>query len=201
MPVGAVGVESGPARRGWVGSDVGVRSYGAGMSTDFGPTDQLYYAIDDLSGWNEYLGDARDLGANYRRTVGQLMSGIILAVGEELPPVAVGGRLDFTKNGQGYLVVVFATGIAYVDVRSASTDGTDYTISLHTFSEVHALTVRTGHIYYDGVESYPRHRNMQVGFEIAGHTVVLGASGRLEQSLTDSQSIYNAFVLIRDSRL
>lgn len=170
------------------------------MATEFGPTDLLYYAIADLKGWDEYLGDAQDIGGNYKRSVGVVLSGIILATGDEQPAIAVGGALDATRDGQGYLAVVFGAGIAYVDVRSARTNGTDYTISLHQFSEIDALTVRTRHNYFDGTETHPRHRGIEVAFDLAGHPVTLSAAQGHGKALTDSESINRAFILIRDSR-
>lgn len=170
-----------------------------GMSDDYTPADSLYYAIADLKGWDEFITDAQDIGGNYKWAAGRFLSSLVLAVGEEAAAIAVGGELDLDGQRSGYLVVVFGTGIAYVDMRKVDGANADYTITLHTFAEVKALTVRSSHNFFDGTKSRPRHHGIQVGFTLFGESVSLGGRPG-SRELTDSASIARAFAIIRDAR-
>ncbi|WP_139327548.1 hypothetical protein [Microbacterium sp. RURRCA19A] len=159
------------------------------------PSDHVYYGINSLRGWDEALGTAHGWGGNRARNVGRLLSGIIVAGGEDRTPVAMAGQLD--DNGTGNLAVLYADVIVIATAATILSDDGTTAISVHPLSAVGSLGVKALHNYYDGTKSYERHNQLEVIVTVEGTEFTFTRRGYNSSELTDDNAVKKALDTLR----
>lgn len=164
---------------------------------------QLVAAVRTLEGWYYLLENAEDYGgrAPGTRVFGALLSSVLLAGGEDALPIFLTGEL--TDTGAGRLVAVYSDSIVTVSALNLENHNAIHETQLHPFADVTELTVQTKHNYFDGTETYPRHRGFAFGFKLSGSPVHLTAStwSGVRNDLTGDDAAFAAFVAIRSAVL
>ncbi len=167
--------------------------------TELHPDELLLRAIKSLPGWYGHLEDASDFSGRSAgaRTIGAIISSILLAAGEEEPPVAVNGRVEDT--GHGYLYVVYPDFMVTVVASRLRENNASYETRLRFFADARDLRVQTKHSYYDGTDTYPRHRGFTFSFTIDGERLELAPShwSPAGNELVRDDAVYAAFEAVR----
>jgi hypothetical protein len=163
------------------------------------PTDRLYNAIAALSGWDEAINRATMFGPQENaRRLGQVLSTILLAAGEDNAPVAVVGELD--DDGTGDLSVVYDELLVAVEATTIWSDRGSFTATLHGFNNVSALRVSSAHNYFEGVSTRrgARHYGLWFTAEIDGRQFVFRSARLRQHPLVADDAILSAYEHIRD---
>ncbi|WZH38763.1 MAG: hypothetical protein PIR02_08830 [Microbacterium enclense] len=159
------------------------------------PSDHVHYGVNSLRGWDEALGTAHGWGGNRARNAGRLLSGIIVAGGEDRTPVAMAGQLD--DNGTGNLAVLYADVIVTVTAVTILSDDATTEVTVHPLSAVDSIGVKAFHNYYDGTKSYERHNQLEVSVTVEGIEFTFTRSGYNSSELTDDNAVKKALDTLR----
>ncbi|MDF2047274.1 hypothetical protein P2P98_13995 [Microbacterium sp. Kw_RZR3] len=165
------------------------------------PHEELYGAMKSLPGWHYVLESAQEFGGSGpgTRTVGALISSVLLAGGEDVVPIAVTGQAD-AEAGTGTLfvfypgIIVEATGS---QLRSAEAS---FRTSVHPTRQARNLHVTTKHSYFSGTDAHPRTRGFGFGVTVDQQEMEFESPnwGYQRSPLTTDEAIYAAFSAIRD---
>lgn len=172
------------------------------MTDELSPNDRLFYSIKDLRGWYEVLDLAADSfygNSPSRHSVGRLISTILLAAGEDLEPIAISGALD--ENGTGHLALVYPKLILRVTGNQLKKAEGTFKLDLWPLTEATELTIEASHNYFDGTDTYPRSRGVQVRFTVGGEQVALSGTNSYHRTWPALQddAFHAAFVALRDA--
>jgi hypothetical protein len=167
------------------------------MTDDLQASDRLFFGIQALKGWDSALYEATGFGSQYAWRIGQMLSAILLAGGEDSEPIALAGTLD--DDGTGSIVVVYSERVVVVDVSTLSANGGDVTVTVHPLADVRVVSVRTKHNYFDGVERSPRHQGIAFTASIGGREVEIESNSWSNSDLQKPDAVFAAFKLLRDS--
>lgn len=175
-------------------SNVGDTVHGM-TDSEVKPSDHIYSAIRSLRGWDQALHDSEGWSGNRSRTVGELLSAVLLAGGEERLPIAIAGKLD--DDGTGSLAVLHADVVVIARAVTIMTDAAETTVSVHALREVASVDVRTRHTYYDGTDRYPRHFKIEVDVTVAGIAFTFAGLGYNSSELTSDDAVKAALGVLR----
>lgn len=160
------------------------------------PSDHVYWGINSLKGWDEALGTAHSWGGNRARNVGRLISGILVAGGEDRMPIAMAGQLD--DDGTGDLAVLYPDVIVTATSAGILSDHARTTITVHPLSAVASLGVTAAHSYYDGISRYGRHTQLEVDITVDGTEFTFAGRSYNSSQLTDDNSVKAALDTVRE---
>ncbi|WP_431795653.1 hypothetical protein [Microbacterium enclense] len=158
-------------------------------------SDQLYWGIASLKGWDEALGTAHGWRGPRAQSVGRLISGILVAGGEDRAPIAMTGQLD--DNGTGTLAVLYPDVIVIATAATILASNASSDISVRPLSAVTSLGVKAFHNYYDGTDRYTRHTQLEVSVTIDGDPVTFTGSGYIGNEFTDDNAVKAALDTLR----
>lgn len=161
------------------------------------PPEHIYRGIRSLRGWDEALSDSEGWSGLSARTVGQLISAVLLAGGEDRMPVAIAGKLD--ENGTGSLAVLHTDVVVVATAVTIKTDAAVTAVSIHGLRDVTGVQVKTHHNYYDGTERRARHTQLAVDVTVAGIAFTFAGRGYDGTPLTDDDAAKAALDTLRGS--
>ncbi|WP_022880537.1 hypothetical protein [Microbacterium sp. B19] len=133
------------------------------------------------------------------RSIGALISSILLAGGEANVPLAVTGKAD-ANDGSGDLLVIYPDIIVTVTASDLHANTASITTRLIPAAAATDLQVETKHSYYDGTSQFSRTRGFAFTFAVGRETFRLEASrfGYRPGPLVGEDAMYAAFRSIRD---
>lgn len=176
------------------------RTVPAMTDNEMKPSAHLYDGIASLRGWGDLLRRAQHWGNPFAWPVGQLLSNVLLAGGDERLPVAITGDLD--DDGTGLLAVLYSDVVVMARATKFSggggTDGGTAEVSVHTLREVRNVKVTARHNYYDDVEQRPRHSDLEVHLTVDGVNLVFARRGYDSTSLTNDDAALAALGVLRE---
>lgn len=163
----------------------------------------LVEAVSTLEGWYYLIQEANEYGSGGpgTRTLGALLSSVILAGGEPATPILVSGEVSETQRGR--LVVVYPDSLVVVSADRLQENNASFETRLYALSDVTTLRVESRHNHFQGTEEQPRHRGFAFSFTLDGASVRLAASswGLARNPLTGDDATYAAFLRIREAVL
>lgn len=159
------------------------------------PSDRLYFAIAALRGWDDVEARARSWGGADARRFGQLLSSILLAVGDDAEPLAVAGELN--DEWSGNLAVIYDGLIVVADVTEMKDPRGSVVLAVYGFDAISEVQVTARHNYFDGVDSHPRHKGMHLKFTLAGRAVSYPPQGWGRSPLITDDAAMAAYAAIR----
>lgn len=164
------------------------------------PSDHVYYGIASLPGWGDLLGRAQRWGNPFAWAVGQLISGVLLAGGDDRLPVAVTGELN--DEGTGVAAILYSDVVVLARASKftggGSPEGGTADVSVHTLRGLRDLKVISRHNYYDGVKEHPRHSDLEVHVTVDGVGLVFARHGYDSTPLTDDDAALSALKTLRE---
>jgi hypothetical protein len=166
---------------------------------DLKPSDQLYYAIAALRGWDEASDHARRYGGNYALQFGRLVSSILVAAGEDRVPLAVTGVLD--QQGNGNLAVIYDQFVVSADVVELSENSGEITVTVHGFDAIDDVQVSTTHNFFDGTTNRRRHEGIELQIRLAGRRLVFPPMKSARNPLLQGDAVFEAYAALRDKRV
>ncbi|WP_153002071.1 hypothetical protein [Leucobacter chromiiresistens] len=176
------------------------------MTKDLKPSDDLYYSIKGLPGWNSLLravqdGESDGESTRLRRLTGELISSVLLAAGEDTRPVAISGGLDDEWSGR--FVAVYPTLIVVAETESLyELNPGSFNVKVWPTSAARNLKVRAVHNYFKGADRGNRTDGVTFRFELDDEAYEVKPTPRTADSTPRSESaaIYEAFKLLRDTQ-
>lgn len=167
------------------------------IGNELQPPEHIYRGIRSLRGWDEALSDSEGSSGVSARTVGQLISAVLLAGGEYRMPVAIAGKLD--ENGTGSLAVLHTDVVVVATAVTIKADAAETTVSVHKLRDVARIQVKTRHNYYDGTDRRARHSQLEVDVTVAGIAFTFASRGYDGTPLTDDDAAKAALDTLRGS--
>lgn len=158
-------------------------------------SDRVYWGIASLRGWDEALGTAHGWRGPRAQGVGRLISGILVAGGEDRTPIAMTGQLD--DKGTGNLAVLYPDVIVIATAVTILSNEASSDISVHPLSTVKSLGVTAHHNYYDGTGRYTRHTQLEVSITVDGTLLTFAGSGYTGNEFTDDDAVKAALETLR----
>ena len=165
---------------------------------EFKPSDQLYYAIAALRGWDEASQQARSYGGTHASRFGRLVSSILVAADDGRDPLAVTGALD--ERGTGNIAVIYDQFVVVVDVVELQEQNGEVSVILHNFDAIEAVQISTTHNFFDGTTRHMRHEGIELQIGIAGQRFIFPPMKWAQSPLLQSDAVLLAYTTIRDKR-
>lgn len=165
------------------------------MTNEVKPSDHLFHGIAALDGWGSLLWGARNMPDAAASRVGMLISGILVAAGEEAMPVTISGELD--DEGTGTIWIFYPAFIVVVTAEQfRGTDGT-VKIELVALESPRVTAVQTRHNYFDGTHRYQRSTGIAFSANIGGHDFTFTSRQYSDTPLLDAESVLSALEIVR----
>lgn len=160
------------------------------------PTDNVYYGIASLRGWDETLGQAHRWEGAYGWRIGRVLSSVLLAGGDHRVPTAITGTMD--DSGTGHLALLYTDVLVVVRAIELTANGGDATVTMHPLAAIEHVKVTANHSYYNGTDEYRRESGMEVQISVDGQDVVFPGRTYTPTDITNDASAAAALQLIRE---